>query len=375
MKFLVNTKVLHDQLSLTEAVIPKSPMIPVLENFLFEITDGKLQVTVSDLQITCITSVSIEAKESGKMAIPAHIFMQTLQNLPEEIITISFDEKSYNVDIQSAKGRYKLSSENPSDFPSPPEIEKSFTIELSAELLHKGISRTSYAMSSDELRPAMNGLLVKLDKDGLTLVGTDGHRLVTYTKSELKQEAAHSIIIPRKAVQMLQKALKKNLDKSVSLQFNTSQACFQIAETQIICRLIDERYPDYEKVVPEGNKNYIVVDREEILDSLHRTSIYANKSTQQMRIKVVGEKFTLIVEDLDFSNEATEDISCTHEGEDIEMGFNVKFLIDVFHYMEEEKVRLELSDPNRAAIAIPVEESKEETEKNMALVMPIMLSN
>ena len=375
MKFLVNTKLLHERLALIEAVIPKNPMIPVLENFLLEIIDGNLQVTVSDLQITCVTSVGVEAKENGKMAIPAHIFMQTLQNLPEEIITVSFDEQSYNVDIQSTKGRYKLSSENPSDFPSSPEIEKSFTVELPVELIHEGISRTAYAMSNDELRPAMNGLLVKLNEKGVTFVGTDGHRLVTYAKNTPKQDTAHSMIVPRKAVQMLQKVLKKNPDKSVNLQFNPSHACFQIEDVHIMSRLMDEQYPDYEKVVPEGNKNYIVVDRLEILDSLRRTSVYANKSMPQMRISVVGEKFTLIVEDLDFSNEATERISCTHEGEDIEMGFNIRFLIDVFEHITEDKVRLELSDPNRAALATPITEDKKDSAKNMALVMPIMLSN
>ena len=248
-------------------------MIPVLENFLFEIAEGKLKVTVSDMQITCITSTSIEAKEDGKMAIPAHIFMQTLQNLPEEIITVSFDKESYNIEIQSAKGRYKLSSENPADFPSPPEIEKSFSVKLSAELLLEATTRTSYAMSNDELRPAMNGLYIKLGEEGITFVGTDGHRLVTYSQSNLTQEISHSIIIPRKAIQMIQKALRKSPEEIIDLQFNTSQACFQIADTQIICRLIDERFPDYEKVIPKENTNQIIVERTEILNSLQRIAI------------------------------------------------------------------------------------------------------
>lgn len=374
MKFLVNTKTLREQLALTEGVVPKNPMIPVLENFLVEISQDNLKVTTSDLQITCITSLPVEAKEEGKMAIPASIFSQTLQNLPEEIITVSFDQESYNIEIQASKGKYKLSSENPNDFPAPPEVENSFHISLSTNLLLQAIKRSAYAMSTDELRPAMNGLLLKIGPDGTIFVVTDGHRLVYYGQHDATHDTAHSLLIPRKAIQMIDKVLKKTTAEKIDIQFNPSQALFQIAGVQIFCRLIDERFPDYDKVLPKENNNHIFVDREEILDSLQRVSIYANKSTNQMRIKVTGEKFAIIVEDLDFSNEATEHITCTHEGEDIEMGFNIKFLIEALQNMEEKQVRLELSEPSRAALAIPIFQENEPSKKNVALVMPIMLN-
>ena len=376
MKFLVNTKTLYDQISLTEGAIPKNPMIAILENFLFEINEGNLKVTATDSQITCVTQMPIEAKDNGKIAIPATIFLQTLQGLPEEIITISFDENSYNIEIQASRGRYKLSSENPADFPSHTEVENGFSASIGADVLLKAISRTAYAMSNDELRPAMNGLLMKLGPDGISFVGTDGHRLVTYIQDQPTHETSHSMIIPRKAVLMLEKMLKKHATESVSIEFNTSLARFQFAHIEMSCRLIDERFPDYEKVIPEGNNNHITLDKAEVLSSLKRAAIYANKSTQQIRVQVKGEKCALIVEDLDFSNEATENLSCTHEGEDIEMGFNVRFLMDVFQHIEESHVRLEVSDPNRAALLVPVAAADtKEVPRDRALVMPIMLSN
>ena len=374
MKFLVNTKTLYDQISVAEGIIPKNPMIPILENFLFEINQGQLSVMATDAQITCVTRMPIEAKEDGRMAIPAGKFLQTLQNLPEEIITISFDEQSYNIEIQATPGKYKLSSENPADFPAPQEVENDFSVSLRAEALLSAISSSSYAMSTDELRPAMNGLLVKLGPEGVSFVGTDGHRLATYVEESPTHETSHHMIVPRKAVHMLEKILKKYSEETVLIRFNTSLAHFQISNLEMSCRLIDERFPDYEKVIPKENNNHITLNREEVLASLRRAAIYANKSTQQIRIQVKGEKCTLIVEDLDFSNEANETLSCVHEGEDIEMGFNVKFLTDMFTHIEEPQVRLEVSDPNRAALLVPISEQTDQSPRSRALVMPIMLN-
>ena len=375
MKFLVNTKTLYDQISVSEGVIPKNPMIPILENFLFEIKEGQLSVTATDAQITCITRMPIEAKEDGRMAIPAEKFLQTIQSLPEEIITISFDKKSYNIEIQASAGKYKLSSENPADFPAPQEVENDFSVSLSAEVLLSAISSSSYAMSTDELRPAMNGLLVKLGPEGISFVGTDGHRLATYVEPSLTQETSHHMIVPRKAIQTLEKVLKKHTEEAIPIRFNPSLAHFQVSNLEMSCRLIDERFPDYEKVIPKENNNHITLNKEEVLASLRRAAIYANKSTQQMRIQVKGEKCVLIVEDLDFSNEANETLSCAHEGEDIEMGFNVRFLTDVFNHIEAPQVRLEVSDPNRAALLVPVSEDPDQPSRSRALVMPIMLNS
>ena len=147
----------------------------------------------------------------------------------------------------------------------------------------------------------------------------------------------------------------------------------EIGNVRIICRLIDETFPDYEKVIPQDNKNHITLDKNETLASLRRISIYANKSTKQMRLKVKGEQAVLTVEDRDFSNEATENITCTHDGEDIEIGFNVDFLREAFQNIEEDQVRIEMSDPNRAALVLPTQPTTICQAENLALVMPIML--
>ena len=375
MKFLVNVVALREQLTLINSVIPKNPTIPVLENFLFEIKEGRLKVTASDLQITSVTSTDIESKEEGKMAIPASIFLETLRKLPEEIITISLDTESYMIEVQSSKGRYKLSSENPEDFPISQRPEKSFSIELEKSTLQEALQSTTYAISNDELRPAMTGLFVKISSKEIVFVGTDGHRLTTFTHMFTKEQedVTHTMILPFKVVNMLKALLAKSSSESVHIEFNPTQALFLFEHVELSCRLIDERFPDYEKVIPNSNNNHITISREEMLSSLERVAIYANKSTQQMRFKVSGEQLSLIVEDLDFSNEAKETFSCTHTGEDIEIGFNVRFMIDIFQHMSSEKLCVQVEDPEKAALVLPVEESQE--TKHLALIMPIMLDN
>ena len=375
MKFLVNKKALEEHLTLIHSVIPKNPTIPVLENFLFEIKEGKLKVTASDLQITSVTSTDIESKEDGKMAIPASIFLETLRNLPEQMITISLDTKSYMIEVQSSHGRYKLSSENPADFPMPQRPEKSFSIELQKSILQEAIQSTAYAISNDELRPAMTGLFMKISSEGVVFVGTDGHRLTTFTHASVKakEDVTHTMILPYKVVNMLKALLTKSSSEEIRVEFNPTQALFLFDHVEISCRLIDERFPDYEKVIPTSNNNHITVSREEMLSSLKRVAIYANRSTNQMRLKVTGGELKLIVEDLDFSNEAVEDFSCTHTGEDIEIGFNVRFMIDIFQHMQAEKLCIQVDDPEKAALVLPTKESQE--SKNLALIMPIMLDN
>jgi DNA polymerase-3 subunit beta len=358
MKFIVSSAELLKRLSNINGVITTNPVVPILENFLFEIKDGLLTITASDLQTSMITEIDVEAKENGSIAVPARILLDTLKN--------------YSVEINSDNGRYKLAGENATDFPKVPDVTDAYQVDMSTEVLSSAINNTIFATSNDELRPAMTGVYVKLAETNTTFVSTDGHRLVRYRRVDIASDTGMSIIIPRKALNLLKSTLPSE-NSNVVVEYNASNAYFHFNNIKMICRLIDERFPDYENVIPTENPIEMKIDRNEFLGSLKRISIYANKTTHQIRLKITGSELTVSAEDLDFSNEAKETLVCEHEGEDIEIGFNAKFLVEMLGNLHSKEITLQMSAPNRAGLLIPGE--KDDSEDILMLVMPVMLNN
>jgi len=373
MKFIVSSSALLKQLSNINGVVTTNPVVPILENFLFEIDKGKLTITASDLQTSMITELDVEAKETGSIAVPARILMDTLKNLPEQPVTLSIDEEDGNtLEISSDNGRYKVTGESAADFPKVPTVTDGFSVDMSADVLNHAVSNTIFATSSDELRPAMTGVFLQIDETNTTFVATDGHRLIRYRRVDITSKSSNAIIIPRKALNLLKNVLPAE-DSLVSIEFNNSNAFFQFNNIQMICRLIDERYPEYENVIPADNNNLMTIDRMEILNSLKRIAIYANKTTNQVRLKITGSELQISAEDIDFSNEANERLSCVHDGNDIEIGFNARFLIEMLSNMDTKEVTMMLSEPNKAGLLVP--KDKGDNEDILMLVMPVMLSN
>jgi DNA polymerase III subunit beta len=371
MKFIVNSSYLLKQLSNINGVITTNPVVPILENFLFEIDKSSLTVTASDLQTSMITEITVESKEKGNIAVPARILLDTLKNLPDQPVTFSIDESTYSIEISSDNGRYKLAGENATDFPKVPAVSNDFSATISSEVLARAINNTIFATSSDELRPAMTGVYVNLGEKNTTFVATDGHRLVRYRRTDIKSDNGNSIIIPRKALNLL-KATIPTENTDVSIDFNMSNAFFKFGNIRMICRLIDERFPDYENVIPSTNPIKMTISRTDLLGSLKRISIYANKTTHQVRLKITGSELQVSAEDLDFSNEANERLSCEHEGEDIEIGFNAKFLIEMLTNLDTDQIKLNMSASNKAGVIFPSE--KDKGEDILMLVMPVMLN-
>ncbi len=371
MKFIVNSAYLLKQLSNINGVITTNPVVPILENFLFELDKGRLTVTASDLQTSMITELQVESKEKGNIAVPARILLETLKNLPEQPVTFSIDESTYSVEINSDNGRYKLSGENATDFPKVPAVSNDFSAEVSSEVLARAINNTIFATSNDELRPAMTGVYVNLSEKNTTFVSTDGHRLVRYRRTDVKSDNGNTIIIPRKALNLLKATLPAE-NTVVNVDFNLSNAFFRFGNIRMICRLIDERFPDYENVIPTQNNIKMTIGRAELLGALKRISIYANKTTHQVRLKITGSEIQISAEDLDFSNEANERLSCEHEGEDIEIGFNAKFLMEMLSNSDSGQIVLSMSAPNKAGVILPAD--KDKNEDILMLVMPVMLN-
>ena len=374
MNFIVSSSYLLKNLNAISGVITSNPVVPILENVLFEIESGNLLITASDLQTSVIVELQVESKEDGSVAIPAKILIETLKNLPEQPVTFSIDDYNYNIEINSDNGKYKLAGENSADFPKVPTLNDGFTSSIDSGVLNSAISNTIFSTSTDELRPAMTGIFFKLSNSSGTFVSTDGHRLVKYIRTDIKgDEVDHDMIIPRKSLNLLKSVIPSDKSTDINLEFNASNAFFSFENVKMVCRLIDERYPDYDNVIPNDNSNIVILDRSEILGSLKRISIYANKTTNQVRFKISGSEILISAEDLDFSNEANERISCEHDGDNIEIGFNAKFLIEMLSNIESDKVSFKLSEPNRAGLIVP--DNMSENEDITMLVMPVMLND
>lgn len=372
MRFIVSTSTLLKQLQAVSGALSSSTVLPILENFLFRIQDGNLTISATDLQTSMTTSLPVETQENGRIAIPSRILLDTLKSLPEQPVTFSVDDKTFAVEIKAGDGNYKLSGENGEDFPKIPTVENASSVSLPASVLAEAINKTIFAVSNDELRPAMTGVYCQLSPQHFTFVATDAHKLVRYRRKDAHSETATSFIMPKKALTLLKSSLPSE-DMAVSVEYNSTSAFFKFGNINLVCRLIDERYPDYDAVIPLNNPNKLTIDRLLFLGSLSRVAIYANKTTHQVRLKITGTELNISSEDIDFSNEAHEKLNCAYEGEDIEIGFNARFLIEMLRNLSCEEVSLEMSTPNRAGLLLP--QGGDENEDVLMLVMPVMLNS
>jgi DNA polymerase-3 subunit beta len=370
MNFIVSSSILLKHLSHLVGVIPSNPVLPILENFLFDIRNGHLNITSSDLQTSIMTWLNVESNQQGQIAIPAKMLMDTLKNLPEQPITFKVDLDTYSTELVTEKGRYKISCENATDFPKLPDLKRTNKFELSTGLLESAISSTLFAAGTDELKPAMMGLFFNFTSDYFDFVSTDTKRLVRYRRRDFTTDSESSFIVHKKALSILKSSLPSE-NQPLDLEFNETNASFKFANIKMVCRLVDEKFPDYELVVPKNNSNLVYVDRDEIMSSLKRLTIYANKTTAQVRFNIIGNSMKVSAEDLDFFNEASETLSCDHEGEDIEIAFGGKLLLELINAVSTPRVLIKLSESNRPCIIEPSDNG--EKEELTSILMPLML--
>ena len=371
MQFDVSSSELQKLLQVAAGAINSNPVLPILEDFLFDIKGNELTIASSNLETSIITKLEVVSDEDGKIAIPAKILLDTLKALPDQPITITVDNEVNGVEIKSSYGKYRLAGDSPEDFPDIPVEEHVDSITINAGNLLDAINRTVFATSNDELRLAMTGVYVQVDFNKIIFVATDAHKLVKYTFSTIETDITSSFILPSKALQLLKSAIFN--EEEVTISFNKKNAFFSFGDQRIICRLVDAKYPDYNAVIPVENPFTLTLNRKDFQNSLKRIAIYANKTTNQVLLNISDSSVTISAQDLDFSNEATETFSCAYDGDPMTIGFNAKFLIEMLGVIESDEVKLELSTPNRAGILLPTEQ--EENEYLLMLVMPVMMSN
>jgi DNA polymerase-3 subunit beta len=374
MKFIVSSTLLLKQLQAIGGVINSNNTLPILDNFLFELDKDGLTISASDLETTMTSKVAVtKAEKTGSIAIPAKILLDTLKTFSDIPITFTIESKTtYAIEISAGEGKYKLTGHNADEFPKTPTLESFSSVEMGSEVLAKAITKSLFATGNDELRPVMSGVFCQLSPENITFVATDAHKLVRYRRADAKSKEVSSFILPKKPLNLLKNLLLYDESK-VKIEYNTTNAFFAFSNFNLICRLIDGKYPNYDAVIPTENPNKLIIERIPFLNSIKRVSIFSNQSTHQVRFKINGKELTLSAEDLDFANEAKERLSCQYEGEDMEIGFNSKFILEMLNNIDSNEVCLEMSAPNRAGLLIPVNNENKD-EDLLMLVMPVMLN-
>jgi DNA polymerase-3 subunit beta len=373
MKFIVSSGALLKQIQIVGGVINTNNTLPILDNFLFNLKGRSLEISASDLETTISASLEVDSTDEGIIALPARLILDGLKALPEQPVTFISDEKSGTVEMSSDYGKYSLAFLEGDEFPKLPEMEDVSKTSIAGEILATAINKTLFAAGNDELRPVMSGVFFQFSTNDLTFVATDAHKLVRYRRTDQQSDHTAEFIMPRKPLTIL-KSILASVGDEVDIHYNEKNARFEFENIVLTCRLIDGKYPNYEAVIPKENPNVMEVDRGTFLSSVKRVAIFSNKTTHQVRLKLAGSELHISAEDIDFSNKAHERLTCNYHGDDMEIGFNSRFLVEMLTNLDSDVINLEMSASNRAGIILPAD-SLEEGENVLMLVMPVMLNS
>ena len=371
MKFIISSEQLLNTIQPLIGIVGSNPALPIIENLLLEINNNILYVKATDLETTIINSSNVESETNDSIAVNAKLLLDTLKAFPEQPLTFKTNKETNTIEISSEKGSYSLAYLNSDEFPNTPELDDSKSTLIEVKTLKNGIKNTLFATTNDELRPVISGVYIEIYNNQILFVSTDAHKLVKY-ENQINSAENTSFIVPKKPLQLLKNNLT-DVDSDVKLQYNKTNAIFSFKNMHIYCRLVDGTYPNYEAVIPKENPNILSLERDLLLNSLKRVSIFSNQTTRQIKFKIQGSEINISGEDMDFSNKANEQLKCEYEGQDIEIGFNGKFLIEILNTLETKKINMYFSSPSKAAIIKP--EKTKENENILMLVMPVMLNN
>ncbi len=372
MKFIVNSINLLKSVQALGGVLNSKNTLPILDNFLFELKGNTLAITASDLETIMTVDLELEmAEDDGQVAVPARLLIDMLKAFSNVPITFTIDAE-HKIELAAGDGKYNLSGYNAEEFPKLPEMGEAVSVEMESSMMVNAINKTLFATGNDELRPVMAGVFCDLHDNDITFVATDAHKLVRYRRTNVEPGSQVSFILPKKPLNLLKNTLG-NDDSPVKVEYTEKNTIFTFDNVKLVCKLVDGRYPNYEAVIPKENPNVLTVDRMAFLNVIRRVSIFANKSTHQIRLKITGQELLLSAEDLDYSNAAQERLSCNYNGEDMDIGFNSRFLLEMLNNLDSTEVSVHMSQPNRAGLIIP--DSNDENEDILMLIMPVMLNN
>ena len=375
MKFVVSSSELLGHLQAISRVISSKNTLPILDNFLFNLSGNDLEITASDLESTLITRMKLENTDGdGTIALPARILLDTLKEFSVQPLTFDINIDTMAVEISSENGKFNVVGQNGIDFPALPSIkkDKKFVFLINADVLLAGITKTIFATADDELRPVMGGIFVEASTDKITFVASDAHKLVRYQRMDAHADDNSSFILPKKPASLLKNILPREVGP-VTVEFDDKNAFFNLSNYKVVCRLVEGNYPNYNSVIPKNNPRKITIDRVEFYNTLKRVSVFSNQASNLVKLQLKGNQVMVSAQDIDFSISAYERIKCQYEGEEIEIGFKSVFLLEILANIASQDVMIELADPTRAGLFLPVI-TDNESEDLLMLLMPMMIN-
>lgn len=373
MQVIISCQTLLKNTKILSSVIHTNSPVPILECVLIRAENQSLTLLASDMDTSVSTVVPAEVKEKAELAVPARTLIEILSNIPEQPLHITFDEEKLLCKIKTENGDYSISCQNAADFPSPVQIKTQQQIIIKSDILLHCIDKTIFAAGNDDIRQTMNGVYFQFSDSEAIFVATDAHKLVKVLRKDVKNEISGSIILPKKPLNTLKNMLA-SVDDAVMISFSDKHAEFRFAQSMLVCKLVEGKYPNYEAVIPKNNPNKLTLDKETLLGALKRVNVFTNKVTHLVRFKITGNQLDIKAEDSDYANEGHEVLACNYQGEDMEIGFNSRYLIELISNIDSSNVLIEMSSPSRAGIILP-ENHPHPSEEMLMLIMPIMLNN
>ena len=374
MKFVVSSSTLLNHLQAISRVINSKNTLPILDCFLLDLKGNMLSLTAADSETRLETVVEVNSAEGeGSLAINAKNLLDPLRELPDQPLTFDINDETLEVFIYYHNGKYNFVGLKGDEYPEPKELkDTSITLNIEADTLFSGINRTVFATADDELRPVMNGIYFDITADDVTFVASDGHKLVRVTTTETKGEGRSSFILPKKPANLLKSLLPKETG-TVEIRFDENNAYITMSDYKMVCRFVEGRYPNYNSVIPQNNPNSFTLDRLALLNALKRVAVFSNPASSLVKLQLSEDRIVVSAQDIAFLTAAEEMIPCSYDGNVMNIGFKAAFLIDILNNIPSSDIRMELSDPSRAGLVLPVE--KEENEDMLTLLMPMMLND
>ena len=375
MQFTLSSGTLNARLQTLARVINSKNTISILDCFLFEVANNILTVTASDNENVMQSTIELdECKGEGRFALSNRTILNAVKELPEQPLSFSVNEDDLSLEIDYQNGTYNFTAQSAEDYPLVADLTGELaTITIDASVLAENISRSLFATAQDEIRPVMGGIFFDLTVDNLTVVATDGHKLVrNRILSVAADDEPASFILPQKPAQLLKGVLAK-CDGDVVVKFDKRSAEVRYVDGVLKCRLIEGRYPNYNSVIPNNNTNCITIDRKSLMGALKRVLPFASESSQLVRFHIEKGVLRLTAEDIDFATSAKESIACEYSGVTMDIGFKGTAIYEILNSIASEEVTIQLADPSRAGVIVPTVQPDD--QDILMLIMPMLLND
>lgn len=381
MEFTVSSSVLHRHLSIVNRVVTGKSTLPILDYFLFSVDEGKLRLMGSDLETTITTTLPLnDMMAAGQVGVPARLLISTLKEFPDMLLHFKVDDSTHSISVEyeanSRKGAFDLVGADAEEFPQLPEVGKGqkTEIEITTDILVQGLANTLFSMGTSNLTAHLFGVLLEAKQEHLRFVATDSSRISCYTRTDVHPDGVMSVLLPGRPAQMLGSVFGKAGDP-LKIAFDEHNLVFTTDTVQVICRLTEAHFPDYESVFPKNNNFKLLVDRELLHNAIRQVSPFSNQGTNLVALEMHNDQLTVRSNNFENRNRAFQTIPCEYDGEERTVGFRTLFLTELLQVISSQEVVFYLAENVQSSVLVRPTVNPSEAEDLLMIVMPSSLDS